>query len=43
MIARSVLLQMANNKSVESFARHNPQAAECGKTLYRRGNPCADH
>ena len=31
MIARSVLLQMANNKSVESFARHNSQAANVAK------------
>lgn len=31
MIARSVLLQMANNKSLESFARHNPQAASVAR------------
>ena len=31
MLARSVLLQMANNKSIESFARHNSQAAGMAK------------
>lgn len=31
MIARTVLLQMAGNKKMESFARHNPMAAGMAK------------